>query len=421
MIRRAPRTKVDWRHKGFPIDRPMAARRIARRNWNALAGDLQLPVMVLRESALEHNLSVVHGWCREHGHSIAPHGKTTMSPEIVARQLAHGAWAITAATVHQARTFRRFGVSRVLIASQVVDPASLRWIARELRNPRTELLCLVDSRDAIEAMDAVLTPVARHGRSLPVLLELGVAGGRTGCRDDSQVDETVAAIDRSTSLHLAGVEAFEGVLSGHDDAMTQVDLLLERVVATARRLDADGQFAGADEIVLSAGGSAFPDRAAAAFGSGWTSSRPLRTVLRSGCYVAHDHGMYEDSTPFGRRLGTAPLRPALEVLGAVLSRPEPGLAIVNFGKRDVAYDAGLPVVVGAARRGTARVGPLPGATVTRLNDQHAWVRLGETDRLEVGDVVVAGISHPCTAFDKWRAIPVVDDDYRVCSVVTTWF
>jgi D-serine deaminase-like pyridoxal phosphate-dependent protein len=200
-----------------------------------------------------------------------------------------------------------------------------------------------------------------------------------------------------------------------------VQRLLEWIVGTAQRLDAAGRFAGTNEIVLTAGGSAFPDRVATAFGRGWTSSLPRRTVLRSGCYVTHDHGLYERVTPFGRRLPTAPLQPALEVLGAVISRPEPGLALVNFGKRDVAYDIEMPMAIGVRRRNGSVVEPADGLTVTDLNDQHGFVTIDAGAVLEVGDVLVAGISHPCTAFDKWRAIPVVDDSYRVTSVVTTYF
>jgi len=418
---RPPRTRIDWRHKGFPIDRPAGVRRIAARGWNALDGDLQLPVMVLRESAMEHNIATVHGWCAAHGWSIAPHGKTTMSPEIVARQFAHGAWAVTAATVGQARIFRRFGAPRVLIASQVVDPAGLRWIAAQLHDARFELLAIVDSPEAVAAMDSVLAPRVRRGRALKVLLELGVPDGRTGCRGDVQVDATVDAIGRTSCLQLAGIEAFEGVLGQDDDGVRGVGRLLDWIVGTAQRLDADGRFAGAGEIVLSAGGSAHPDRVATALGRAWGSTLPRRTVLRSGCYVTHDHGLYDRAAPFGRRLPTAPLRPALEVLGAVISRPEPGLALVNFGKRDVAYDVEMPVAIGVRRRGGGTVVPADGLAVTGLNDQHGFVTVGDGARLEVGDVLVAGISHPCTAFDKWRAIPVVDDEYRVTSVVTTYF
>jgi D-serine deaminase-like pyridoxal phosphate-dependent protein len=413
--------RIDWRHKGFPIDRAVSATRIASRGWNALSGDLQLPVMVLRESALEHNLSTVHTWCTENGHSMAPHGKTTMSPEIVARQFAHGSWAITAATASQARIFRRFGAPRVLIASEVVEPTSLRWLAEQLRDPRFDILTLVDSAAAVAAMDAVLAPLIRRGRRLRVLLELGVPDGRTGCRSDAQVDATVEAIANARSLQLAGVEAFEGVLGDDEEGLREVERLLGWIVGTAQRLDADGRFAGAGEIVLSAGGSVFPDRVATAFGQGWPSSLPRRTVLRSGCYVTHDHGLYERATPFGRRLPTAPLQPALQVLGAVISRPEPRLALTNFGKRDVAYDIEMPVALGVRRRHGTAIEPADGLTVTDLNDQHGFIRVDEGARLEVGDILVAGISHPCTAFDKWRVIPIVDDNYQVTSVVTTYF
>lgn len=416
-----PRTRIDWRYKGFPVDRPIGARRIASRGWNALAGDLHLPVMVLRESAMEHNIATVHGWCAANGLSIAPHGKTTMSPEIVARQFAHGAWAVTAATVGQARIFRRFGAPRVLIASQVVDHAGLRWIADQLHDARFDLVAIVDSPEAVAAMDSVLAPRMRRGRTLKVLLELGVPDGRTGCRTDAQVDATVAAVGGSGCLQLAGIEAFEGVLGQDDDGVRRVGRLLDWIVGTAQRLDADGRFVGAGEIVLSAGGSAHPDRVATALGRTWQSTLPRRTVLRSGCYVTHDHGLYDRAAPFGRRLPTAPLQPALEVLGAVISRPEPGLALVNFGKRDVAYDVEMPVVIGVRRGNGTSVEPAEGLVVTGLNDQHGYVTVGAGAKLEVGDVLVAGISHPCTAFDKWRAIPVVDDDYRVTSVVTTYF
>ena len=41
--------------------------------------------------------------------------------------------------------------------------------------------------------------------------------------------------------------------------------------------------------------------------------------------------------------------------------------------------------------------------------------------LEPGDEVELGISHPCTTFDKWRWIPVVDDEDRIVDVLRTFF
>jgi D-serine deaminase-like pyridoxal phosphate-dependent protein len=146
----------------------------------------------------------------------------------------------------------------------------------------------------------------------------------------------------------------------------------------------------------------------------------VRVVLRSGCYVTHDTRFYEGLSPLGARAtGAERLRPALEAWGAVLSRPEPGLALLLLGKRDAAHDIDLPMPF--AVRGRDGLRAAEGLEVVDLNDQHAFVRVPPADPLAVGDLVGCGMSHPCTAFDKWRLIPVVDDDYAVVDAVHTFF
>jgi D-serine deaminase-like pyridoxal phosphate-dependent protein len=367
---------------------------------------------VLKEHALEHNLRTMAALCADAGVSLAPHGKTTMAPALIARQLEAGAWAITAATAWQARAFQALGVRRILLASQVVDDAGLRWIASAL-DDGLELLVLVDSLAGVELLaDAV------DGRRLPVLVELGVPGGRTGCRTLDEALAVADAVGEAPSLALAGVEGFEGVLGSAGD----VDAFVARLRELAVALDGRGAFAGMEEIVVTAGGSAWFDRVLAGLGGPWELSAPVRVVLRSGCYLTHDSGFYARLSPLdGRGTGEPRLVPALEAWGAVLSVPEPRLAIAGFGKRDVPFDLDLPEPVQVRRR-SGMLEPLrPGAArVEALNDQHAFVRLDAVE-LAVGDWLGCGISHPCTAFDKWRLIPVVDDAYDVVGAVETCF
>jgi D-serine deaminase-like pyridoxal phosphate-dependent protein len=413
---------LDWRHRTFPSGAGEVGRQdVAEQGWNLLEGDLLLPAMVLKESALDHNVAVMRRFCERHGVDLSPHGKTTMSPEIVGRQLRAGAWAITAANVQQVRVFRAFGVQRVIVANQIVDPASLRWLAAELAaDDGFECYCLADSVAGVEAMEEVLSGLAME-RPLPVLVELGVASGRTGARGAETATAVAEAIARSPVLRLAGVEAYEGVIGQAtiDETLASVDRFLDEVRDLALALDARGLFDGLDEILLTAGGSAFFDRVAARLGA-LEASLPVRLVLRSGCYVTHDSAYYRRLSPLDARAqDDERLRPALQAWGAIVSRPEPGLALVGFGKRDVPYDLDLPVVE-LVRRRSGVVEPLTGATVTALNDQHGFVRLDGAE-LEVGDWIGCGISHPCTAFDKWRAIPVVDDGYGVVGVARTYF
>jgi D-serine dehydratase len=116
------------------------------------------------------------------------------------------------------------------------------------------------------------------------------------------------------------------------------------------------------------------------------------------------------------------LRPALELWTYVQSRPEPGKVICTMGKRDVSYDAGLPLAQLWYRPGGNAPAPVvEGCTVTELNDQHTHMTVPPDSPFRVGDLVSFGISHPCTTFDKWQVMYVVDDDYNVVSALKTFF
>jgi D-serine deaminase-like pyridoxal phosphate-dependent protein len=355
---------------------------------------LQLPALLLRRSALEHNVGLMAAYCARNGLDLAPHGKTTMAPQIFAAQLGAGAWGMTAATVGQAQVMRAFGVGRILIANQLVGAAAAAWVARELEQG-AELFALVDSVEGVARLDSLLGGTRR----LPVLVELGMDGRRGGQRSSGGARAVAEAVGRASHLRLAGIECFEGV-AGTDrepETLARVDSLVGAVAAAAAELDRDGAFD--DEVILSAGGSLYFDRLGPLVEL--KLSRPVRVVARSGCYVTHDSGLYARGSPLDG------LRPALELWGEVLSRPEPDLAIVGLGRRDAGHDAGLPIP------------SVVGWETTELNDQHAFLR-GSGTPLEVGDLVGFGISHPCTTLDKWRVIPLVDDE-TVVGAVRTFF
>ena len=401
--------------KGMPaLDRPLRLGEIGGLGLDALR-DIPLPVCVLRRSALEHNLDLMAAWCAQRGVSLAPHGKTTMAPQIAWEQMRRGAWAITVATVQQLRALHAFGLRRFVLANQLVDRASVAWVADALAaDPALEVHCLVDSAEGLALLEHGLAAVP--GR-LHALVELGFEGGRTGCRGVEQALVLARAVEASRTIVLAGVEAFEGIIpaSGDHEATPEVDALLDELAALALSL-ADGRDR---ELIVSAGGSAHFDRVAARIPR---DDRRLHLVLRSGCYVSHDAGLYERCSPLG---GAASgrglrLRNALEVWGVVLSRPEPGLALVGAGKRDMSFDVDLPVPLAVVGRDGRRP-PDPGARVVSLNDQHAHLRLSASDPLAVGELICFGVSHPCTTFDRWRVIPVVDDDDVVSGAVVTCF
>jgi D-serine deaminase-like pyridoxal phosphate-dependent protein len=403
--------------KGFGGPRHHAATsavQLAGSGEGASDGLLGCPRAVLSASALNHNIAAMAAYCREHGVDLYPHGKTTMAPQIVAAQLEAGASGVTVATVEQARTFEAFGLGPVLVANQVVDAAGAAWLAAATADERPSApTCYVDSLEGVRLLDDAVAAVTRS--QLPVLVELGHSGGRTGSRSVAQARELAEAVARTRCLRLAGVAGYEGSITCPTPTETYQAAreFCTQLADLATDLQAHGLLP--ERPMVTAGGSAYFDAVVDVLGG----DQSWRLVLRSGCYVTHDHGLYHEISAFERSVAGVTLRPALQVVAPVLSRPDRETVVVGAGRRDVSSDSGLPVLLGASRSGE----PLEvrGASPQRLFDQHLVVSLAAASDLRPGDEVVLGISHPCTTFDKWRWLPVVDEDDHVVDVVRTFF
>lgn len=395
---------------------------VAQLGWNILREDVSLPVALLRQSRIEHNLQWMQQFMQRYGVELAPHGKTTMSPQLFHMQLAHGAWGITLATAPQVQAAYQHGIRRFLLANQLVGKANMAIIARlQQADPDFSFCCIVDSAANVDALGQFF---AQNGQTLRILLEYGVEGGRTGVRTPQQENEVLAAIARwPQSLSLIGVEIYEGVLQQEED----IRAFLRKVVARTREHAARKLFRE-EKILLSGAGSAWYDVVADEF-SGLDLGQPLQVLLRPGCYLTHDVGIYlhaeqriQSHNPVAREMGRT-LQPALQLWAYVQSIPESGRAIIGLGKRDAAFDAGLPQVSLHFRPGSSTV-PQPAPAdwiVSAMMDQHAFMRIPADADLQVGDMLAFEISHPCLTFDKWRQLLLVDDALNVTGAVETLF
>jgi D-serine dehydratase len=421
-------SRFDWTFKGFaPQWSGLTASEIGASGLKLFDDELLMPAAVLKRSSIERNRAWMRKFLALTGAKLAPHGKTTLAPDLFRQQMEDGAWAITAATAHHARLYRQFGISRIFLANQLVGSANIRWVIEELkRDPEFDFYCLADSAANVAQL---AESHAKHGgtRPLKVLVEAGRIGGRCGVRS---VEEglTVARVVAAHPAHLSlvGIETFEGISQAAPNGVELAQIMLDNAVALARACAAEHLF-GTQKILLSAGGSAFFDLAAKMLRIAELAARS-EVILRSGCYITHDDGLYgrlyetlrkrmPDVDGFG-----PPLEGALQVWAHVQSMPEPGRMVCAFGRRDVGSESNLPKPLWWARRGDSAARRIPADfAVTDLFDQHAILATPNAHNLQIGDMVGFGVSHPCTTFDKWRALLVVDDGYVVRDVVRTYF
>jgi D-serine dehydratase len=415
--------------KGYPLAaEPCAVSELGQRGWHLLDDALAYPVAVLRRPALAHNLAWMQDFAKRKGVALAPHGKTTLSPELFRMQLQAGAWGLTFANAHQLRVGLSAGLERAIIANQLVADADLDGLDLLLHQyPHARVWFLVDSPAQLQAL-ADWGARRNNARRWDVLLELGIAGYRTGCRTHEQALALAQTMASSPVVRLGGVECYEGGLGRCDSAhdIEAVSGLVRSVQALVQQLDVQNLW-GSDEVLLSAGGSAVFDLVIPMLKT-QVKSRPVQGVLRSGCYVTHDHWNYARYLKLveAREGLSASLQPALEVWTLVQSVPEPGLAILSAGRRDVSFDQCMPMPVRWAARGQRGEGAMQATPeswkVKALSDQHAHMVFDpEGVWPQVGDRVGLGISHPCTTFDKWRWMAIIEDDGRISGAISTHF
>ena len=420
---------LDHKTKGMPGGiAPFPMAEIAAKGWNVLREDLPLPLAVLKKSAMDHNAAWMRDFVARSGAVIAPHGKTTMAPQLFGQQMDDGAWAITVATAHQIAVARDFGFQRIILANQLIGKQMTRYVLEELkRDPGLDFYCIVDSEVNVASLAAAARE-ANIGRPLQVFLEGGWKDGRTGVRDlETGLRVARAVKAASPYLSLKGVEGFEGLTpADRGAAEAQVRTFLDFLVSLAQGCEAENLFAPG-EVILTAGGSAFYDMVLARFTHAGLRS-PTRIITRSGCYITHDSTSYRrffsnivDRTPEAAQGGG--LLSAIEVWAYVQSRPQPDKVLLTAGARDIGTEP-KPAAETWFRPGSNMTRPEPvppGHVVTGHNDQHTHLTVPTDSPLQVGDMVSFGIGHPCLTFDKWQVLLVVDDDYNVVGAVRTFF
>ncbi len=402
------------------FNEPIQIEDVPTLGWNLLREELSLPSAVLYQDRIEHNLDWMRRFVEAYGAKLCPHGKTTMAPALFRRQIEAGAWGITLATAQQARVAHKHGIMRILLANQLVGHQNLQIVSDMLKDPELEFFCLIDHPDHVRLMGEFF---GERGQSISVFVEVGADGGRAGIRSLNQIDAIVQAQKEfSNSVFIIGVELFEGIFKEE----TEVRTFLRSAIEAAKQLVAKGAVQRTP-LLLSGAGSAWFDVVAEVFSAAAVDVE-FEVILRPGCYLTHDCGSYSGpqsrmlkSSEVVRSLGEG-LLPSLHIWAYVQSIPEPGYAIVGFGKRDASFDSGLPIPTLQFRPGTKAPNDAPAHwAVTKMMDQHAYLSIQPGDDLHIGDMIAFNISHPCLTFDKWRYVAVVDREFTVVELVETYF
>jgi len=400
-------TVIEDKFKGFPIDSyGKTLEQFLATKPNLFTANFQFPIMVLKEAAIKNNIAQMMSFCNSVDAQLAPHVKTTMSPQLAQMQVAAGATALTIANFWQGRIFLKHGFKNLIIANEVLDPTAIAEIAKINKQKQAEIIFYVDSILALEIIQKH-TPLEGEQN---LFIEVGTENGRGGVRELSLVEQLAQRIKADKRLNLIGVTGFEGAVPDAARGRRgekKISKFCQKIVAAA---ELAYPYKSDQQFVISAGGSAYFDIVARELNK---FEKPRRLLLRSGGYITHDHKYYEEIYPFAST--DRSFQPAIELWAQVISKPEKGFGVLNLGKRDIGNDLHNPIPI---KSYDGQVKSFS-AVIEKLNDQHGYLR-GKQE-FSLAQLIGLGISHPCTTFDKWGLIPLVNDDYDLIDCLQTFF
>jgi D-serine deaminase-like pyridoxal phosphate-dependent protein len=327
---------------------------------------IDTPAAVVDLDRLERNLRRWQDYADEAGLRNRPHVKTHRCVEIARRQIELGAMGITCQKLGEAEVMVDAGIDDVLIPYNIVGESKLERLRALARRARVAVS--VDSEELLAGL---------AGADVGVLVECDTGLGRAGVQTPDDAVALARAIAETDGLR------FEGFLTY--PALPRAEIFLAAAVFGA-------QAAGLEVQTVSSGGTP----------TMWSARElaPLVTEYRVGNYAFYDRNSVA--------AGAATLDDvALTVHATVVSRPTRSRAVLDAGSKSLSSDHGPDDAFG-------QIVEAPASRIVRLNEEHAYVELGDGDELELGQRVRVVPNHACVVanlFDELNVGP--DDVWRV--------
>jgi D-serine deaminase-like pyridoxal phosphate-dependent protein len=329
------------------------------------------PAVVVDVDRLERNLERWQEHCDSVGLANRPHVKTHRCVEIARRQQQLGAVGITCQKLGEAETMVAAGLDDVLVPYNIVGALKLERLARLLE--QAEIAVSVDDAELLRGLEWA---ASESGRELRVLVECDTGLGRTGVQTPADAAELAWLVGRFPSLRFAGFLTFPLPPGAREFLAEAVRLVEDR---------------GLEVTVVSVGGTP----------TMWESAelRPVVNEYRAGVYAFHDRSSVA--------AGAATLDDvALTVAATVVSRPTPRRAVLDAGSKVLSSDRGSVT-------GHGLIVEAPESTITRLDEEHAYVDVAVAETLELGQTVRVVPNHVCVVANLFDEFVVARGDQFV--------
>ncbi len=427
-------TKINLKIKGIPFLKSKSVKKIKLEKLNIIKENIQFPILSIDKLQLIKNIRIMKNFAVKNNLSLAPHCKTFMSPQLINNHLKK-TWGLTISNNQQLSTIINLNVKNIIYGNLIVNEANLIQYLDIVKKYRklTNIYYCIDSLFGLNLLIKVVTK-KKYKFKIRILIELGTKNGRCGIRNFKSFKKIVISLNNiPKNILVSGLFFYEGAIK--NSSLSKVSKKIMDLLQFTFRCHEELVYQNLykEKIkLISGGGSEYFDLVTKYFNK-FNTKNDTKLILRPGSFIAYGHGYYEKKINNLKKRNIIKsvsdknkffFKPSLLLWSHVLSINDNGIAIVNFGKRDVSFDLGNPIPINVYRNNKIyrnnETKP-NNLNVFKLNDQHAFLKYNNKIRLNIGDLISFGISHPCITLDKWKYVFLINSKFDVIDVYQTFF
>ena len=429
-------SEIDSKTKGILNLNKIKIKNITKQKWNILNEDIQFPILTINESKFNKNIFSMKKYTDSNKVLLAPHSKTSMSPQLLSRIDKLGCWGFTVANNQQLSVLLQMGIKKIILANLITNDSNMYNFFELVKkyNKTSDVYICVDSKFGVNLLNKISFKY-KFNINIKILIEVGLKNSRSGIRNIKSLKSLVNSINKlPMNFALSGVLFYEGA-SKTNNYFSSINNVKKSIAFAISSFDflIQNNFIKDNEYILSGGGSEFFDLVVDAFNN-YKSTKKVKFVIRPGSYIAYGDGYYTSAlNKIDNRKkiiiknktvkASSLFKPALELWSFVISQQDKGKAVLNFGKRDVSFDLGLPIPLAIYRNRKLfkKIDNTKNIKIYKLNDQHAFIKFNSKFNLKVGDLLKFGVSHPCITIDNWNTLYMIDNRNIITEAVKTIF
>jgi len=339
---------------------------------------IDTPFLAVYEDRVRQNIEKLISYVKGDTQRLRPHIKTHKNAEILELFKIYNIKKIKCATISEAELAANQNIEDILLAYQPVGLKAERWISLLKKFPEIHFSTIVDNLKTASDLNEI---AKRNNLVLSIYLDLNTGMNRTGFSISEDWTALIEEILKFKNLHLKGIHIYDGHIKGSlEERNLEASKAFDQIINQISTINYDLK-------IVAGGSNTFPFYA-----------KQENVECSPGTFVFWDSN-YQNHLP------EQDFKPALVIVGTIISRPTKNTFCVDIGYKAVSSEN--PIDKRLVVLNDENLIP------TAHSEEHLIVENRGENEYKIGDIIYAEPYHVCPTVALYDNLQIVNKKHQI--------